>query len=239
MVQQDVIFNVKNLRISKTENIFATEGIRNVFRAVFHFLSTDWDGLVKTAIFENVDGKKEQVLLSDDACDIPDSFFVKSGICYVTVMGGDFMVTNKAPVIVANAGYTSAEGDAEAKNYYEQIMKYFDATNTNVKEYGDLAKRYAVGLEEQEETMTDNAKYYAYMASQATMGIPGQVDDAKKHIDQYVLEKEAELKGEDGNVIFPHFQIIPPKLMMKNNPEETQIEFRLNGSELEYKWREQ
>ena len=107
MVQQDVIFNVKNLRISKTENIFATEGIKNVFRAVFHFLSTDWDGLVKTAVFENVDGKKELVMLSDDSCDIPDSFFEKSGVCYVTVMGGDFMVTNKAPVIVANAGYVT------------------------------------------------------------------------------------------------------------------------------------
>ena len=66
-----------------------------------------------------------------------------------------------------------------------------------------------------------------------------QVEDAKIHIDQYVLEKEAELKGEDGNVIFPHFKIVPPLLMIKNNPDETQIEFRLNGSELEYKWREQ
>lgn len=27
-------------------------------------------------------------------------------------------------------------------------------------------------------------------------------------------------------------------LFMRNNPEETDIEFRLNGSKLEYKWRE-
>ena len=53
MIKQEVIFNVKNLKISKTENIFATEGIKNVFTAVFQFHSTDWDGLAKTAVFEN------------------------------------------------------------------------------------------------------------------------------------------------------------------------------------------
>ena len=41
MIKQEVIFNVKNLMISKTKNIFATEGIRNVFEAVFQFHSSD------------------------------------------------------------------------------------------------------------------------------------------------------------------------------------------------------
>lgn len=72
----------------------------------------------------------------------------------------------------------------------------------------------------------------------AAMGIPGQVEDAKNDIDAYVKEKEADLKGEDGNVCFVEFRIQPPCLLMRNNPEETDIEFRLNGSKLEYKWRD-
>ena len=71
--------------------------------------------------------------------------------------------------------------------------------------------------------MTDNAKYYANQAEQAVMGIPGQVEDAKIDIDNYVKEKEANLKGEDGNVCFVEFRIQPPNLFMRNNPEETDL----------------
>ena len=148
------------------------------------------------------------------------------------------MVTNKVAIIVVNAGYTSGDTVAEAKNYFEQILRYFDATNMNVQKYGKLAERFAVGLAEDPESLMDNAKYYAHQAEQAVMGIPGQVEDAKNDIDAYVKEKEADLKGEDGNVCFVEFRIQPPCLLMRNNPEETDIEFRLNGSKLEYKWRE-
>lgn len=148
------------------------------------------------------------------------------------------MVTNKVAIIVVNAGYTSGDTVAEAKNYFEQILRYFDATNMNVQKYGKLAERFAIGLAEDPESLMDNAKYYAHQAEQAVMGIPGQVEDAKNDIDAYVKEKEADLKGEDGNVCFVEFRIEPPCLYMRNNPDETDIEFRLNGSKLEYKWRE-
>ena len=148
------------------------------------------------------------------------------------------MVTNKVAIIVVNAGYTSGDTVAEAKNYFEQILRYFDATNMNVQKYGKLAERFAVGLAEDPESLMDNAKYYAHQAEQAVMGIPGQVEDAKNDIDAYVKEKEADLKGEEGNVCFVEFRIQPPCLLMRNNPEETDIEFRLNGSKLEYKWRD-
>ena len=148
------------------------------------------------------------------------------------------MVTNKVAIIVVNAGYTSGDTVAEAKNYFEQILRYFDATNMNVQKYGKLAERFAVGLAEDPESLMDNAKYYAHQAEQAVMGIPGQVEDAKNDIDAYVKEKEADLKGEDGNVCFVEVRIQPPCLLMRNNPEETDIEFRLNGSKLEYKWRD-
>ena len=142
--------------------------------AVFQFHSSDWDNLTKTAVFENVEGTKElRSCLVDDKCDIPDSFFKTSGVCYVSVMAGDFMVTNKVAIIVVNAGYTSGDTVAEAKNYFEQILRYFDATNMNVQKYGKLAERFAVGLAEVPESLTDNAKYYARQAEQCRNGNSG------------------------------------------------------------------
>lgn len=237
-LKQQVFFKVKNLRISKTENIYATEGNRNVFEAVFNFETKDWDGLAKTAVFENTQSVKEKRLLVEDKCDIPDSFFATSGVGYVSVFAGDFMVTNKVPIIIVNAGYDINDPQPEAANYFEQILRYFDATNKHIKEHGDLAERYAVGLDSIPESLKDNAKYYAALAEDAVIGIPGQVDDAKKDIDAYVAQKEEALKGEDGNVIFPHFKIAPPKLFLKNDANETKIDFRVNNGRLEYKWKE-
>lgn len=237
-MKQEIIFNVKNLRITKTGNIYATEGIKNVFDAVFDFVTSDWAGIVKTAVFENADGEKEKRLLTDDRCEIPDSFFKRSGVCYVSVFAGDLMVTNKAAIIVVNAGYTLSEGDNEAKNYFEQILRYFDSTNANAKEYAELAEKFAIGISSDPESLKKNARYYAELAKEISLGIPGQVDDAKKRIDTYVAQKEESLRGRDGNVIFPRFKVEPPSLLMKNNADETGIEFRLNGSELEYKWKE-
>lgn len=237
-MKQNVIFKVKNLRISKTSDIYATEGNRNVFDAVFDFETQDWEGLAKTAIFENTQGIKEKRLLVENKCEIPDSFFVTSGVGYVSVIAGDLMVTNKVPIIIVNAGYNIKDPNPEAASYFEQILRYFDATNKHIKEHGDLAKRYAVGLDSIPESLKDNAKYYAALAKDAVIGIPGQVDDAKKDIDAYVAQKEEALKGKDGNVIFPHFKVTPPKLFLKNDANETKIDFRVNNGRLEYKWKE-
>ena len=135
MIKQEVIFNVKNLMISKTKNIFATEGIRNVFTAVFQFHSSDWDNLVKTAVFENVEGTKEMKLLEEDRCDIPDSFFKASGVCYVSVMAGDFMVTNKVAIIVVNAGYVSGDTVASSHLSFSLILIFFFSSVPNVQAY--------------------------------------------------------------------------------------------------------
>lgn len=84
----------------------------------------------------------------------------------------------------------------------------------------------------------DNAAYYAGVAKDAVKGIHGQVEDAKKQIDTYVSGKETELKGDTGNVIFPCFKVTPPKLFLKNDANETKIDFRVNNGRLEYKWKE-
>lgn len=65
--------------------------------------------------------------------------------------------------------------------------------------------------------------------------ISGEVEDAKDHIDDYVIGKEKELKGETGDVSFASFAVVPPKLLMFNDPTKTKIEFNRRGSKLTYK----
>ena len=60
-------------------------------------------------------------------------------------------------------------------------------------------------------------------------------EDAKKSIDKYVTEKEAELKGETGNVYFAAFKVVNGRLMMYSDPEIDKVRFMRVGSRLLYR----
>ncbi|WP_334196121.1 hypothetical protein [Muricomes intestini] len=92
------------------------------------------------------------------------------------------------------------------------------------------------------ETAEGNAKQHAEEAVKSANSatdtlheISGEVEDAKDHIDDYVIGKEHELKGETGDVSFASFAVDPPRLLMFNDPTKTKIEFNRRGSKLTYK----
>lgn len=97
------------------------------------------------------------------------------------------------------------------------------------------AQAWAHGHEDYPERTEDNAKYYAGQAKDIIAEIPGQVEDAKKHIDDYVSEKEQQLKGATGNVYFAAFKVVNGRLKMYSDPEIDKIRFVRIGSRLKYR----
>ena len=97
------------------------------------------------------------------------------------------------------------------------------------------AEGWAHGREDLPDREKDNAAYYASMAKDAAAGIPGQVEDAKKEIDQYVSGKETELKGDTGNVYFAAFKVVDGRLKMYSDPEIDKVRFARIGSRLAYR----
>lgn len=97
------------------------------------------------------------------------------------------------------------------------------------------AEGWAHGHEDYPERDEDNAKYYAGKAKDIIAEIPGQVEDAKKHIDGYVAGKEHELKGETGNVYFAAFKAVNGRLKMYSDPEIDKVRFVRIGSRLMYR----
>lgn len=81
----------------------------------------------------------------------------------------------------------------------------------------------------------DNAKYYARKAQDAVAGIDGTVIDGKQQIDDYVREKESELKGETGNVYFAAFAVKSGRLKMYSDPNVDKVRFTRKGSRLAYR----
>ncbi|MDO5330999.1 MAG: hypothetical protein Q4F15_06265, partial [Bacillota bacterium] len=75
----------------------------------------------------------------------------------------------------------------------------------------------------------------AGQAKDAAAEIPGKVAEAKDSIDQYVSGKEAELKGDTGNVYFAAFKVVNGRLKMYSDPNVDKVRFIREGSRLKYR----
>lgn len=85
-------------------------------------------------------------------------------------------------------------------------MTAFDEAKQTVIDSAKESESWAHGHEEYPDRDTDNAAYYASEAKNAAKEVPGRVEEGKRQIDDYVREKETQLKGETGNVYFAGFQ---------------------------------
>jgi len=105
-------FTVTSQRISRTDEEKPVASSVGYLTAAFIF-STDWDDLVKTAIFQAGAGTPYEVALdADDECDVPSAVIV-SGTMYISVRGdsasGDtvFLPTQAFGIQIYPSGATS------------------------------------------------------------------------------------------------------------------------------------
>ena len=97
------------------------------------------------------------------------------------------------------------------------------------------AETWAHGREDFPDRAQDNAKYYAEKAKEEATSVPGRVEQGKKDIDNYVRQKEADLKGETGNVFFAAFRVVQGRLKMYSDPTVDKVCFHREGSRLKYR----
>lgn len=117
---------------------------------------------------------------------------------------------------------------AEYQRLAEEARK---ATENGVKE----SESWAHGHKAFPERDNDNAKYYAELAEKKLEEVSGRTDRAKKDIDVYVHGKEAELKGDTGNVYFAAFKVVNGRLIMYSDPAVDKVRFYRKGSRLSYR----
>lgn len=99
----------------------------------------------------------------------------------------------------------------------------------------DQAEAWTHGRGDHPEQKEDNAKYYAVEARKAAESVPGRVEEGKRSIDNYVKQKETELKGATGNVFFAAFRVVAGRLKMYSDPTVDKVCFRRVGSRLKYR----
>lgn len=125
--------------------------------------------------------------------------------------------------------------DPERDSIFQEAITAVNESAERAETAEKSAEGWAHGHEDYPERDEDNAKYYAGQAKDIVAEIPGQVEDAKKHIDGYVSGKEHELKGDTGNVYFAAFKVVNGRLKMYSDPEIDKVRFVRIGSRLKYR----
>lgn len=124
---------------------------------------------------------------------------------------------------------------SEDPGMFHEVIGAVNKVASETEQAKKEAESWAHGHEEYPDRQKDNAAYYAEQARNAVEEVPGRVTKGKEEIDNYVKQKEVELKGETGNVYFAGFRIVKGRLIMTSNPDADKICFRREGSRLKYR----
>ena len=123
----------------------------------------------------------------------------------------------------------------EDAELFREAIKEVNASAETAQTAAKESESWAHGHTDYPKRKKDNAAYYASEAKNAVEEVPGRVKEGKKQIDDYVREKENQLKGETGNVYFAGFAVVKGRLKMYSDPTVDKVRFRREGSRLKYR----
>lgn len=229
-------FVVNNQIIERTDTFVPVRSSKNYLYVEFDFQTDDWNnGESKTALFRSGDNELIAILLGEtDTCLIPAEALAGSSFT-VSVIAGDMITANAVTVKLYESGYRQGDIPEPSQTLYEQLMTAFDETKQTVIDSAKESESWAHGHTDYPDRQEDNAAYYASEAKNAAKEVPGRVKEAKRQIDDYVKEKETQLKGETGNVYFAGFAVVKGRLKMYSDPTVDKVRFRREGSRLKYR----
>ena len=228
-------FVVNNQIITRTDTFVPVRNSRNYLYAEFEFQTSDWDDKSKTVLFRSGDSEPIPVLLGKtNTCLVPAEVLQDTSFS-VSIIAGNLITANIVTVKLYESGYRQGDIPEPSETLYEQLMTAFDSTKQVAVSSAAESESWAHGHTDYPDRDKDNAKYYATEAKNTANGISGRVEEGKKSIDSYVSEKEAELKGETGNVHFAAFAVVKGRLKMYSDPTVDKVRFRREGSRLKYR----
>ena len=211
------------------------EGLDLPMAVEIHFSLQETGGMATTRIGTTSDGITSVT--------IPDFMLENDGITRNYEIYAFIYVTepNTGETVKKIAMYVNTRPKPEAfetpedQELFKEAIAAVNAAAERANEAQRQAEGWAHGRKDLSEREEDNAKYYAGRAADIAAEIPGAVEAGKKEIDQYVDGKEAELKGDTGDVYFAAFKVVNGRLMMYSDPEIDKVRFVPIGSRLFYR----
>lgn len=185
-------FNIKNQTISRVDRFNPATDSVDYLTAKFNFISTDWDGVTKKALFRSGTVSYEAAISASGICKVPfevlispdNKFSVLSGGCikiFVSVVGtsGTMTIpTKECRVEIGASGLTETLNGAEpTPDIYQQFVDTIKADNdTTVAEI----KADNDETREEVETLTERAETPQTSAEQSAASMKNDYANALK-----------------------------------------------------------
>lgn len=194
-------FCVRGQRITRADSLTLVADSLNYVYAEFVFCS-DWDGLVKTAVFTRGQDSYEQILDENDKCLIPyEVLQTGDGVFRVSVFAGNLITTAPVRVRVDASGWSFALESSEppTPGIYQQILDRMagiesdmETATEEAKESATLAESWAVGgTNTRQGEDSDNAKYYAEQAANSVESAEQIVQDFEDDVQGVISDVES------------------------------------------------
>ena len=120
-------FNIRNQSINRIDRFSPAEKSVNYLIAKFNFLTDEWNGADKTAVFQNKNGKNIiDMLLDNDMCVVPWEVVDKNGKVTVSVYGtvdGRRITTDTAEFKINPTIYGGSATQEPTPDIYQQILE--------------------------------------------------------------------------------------------------------------------
>ena len=212
------------------------EGLKLPPATEIHFSLQETGGESETRVGITKDGATEvcipDAMLEDE--DTTIDYAIYAYIYLTDDVSGRTVYKIKMPV--KSRPKPSDFGSKGSQELFREAIQAVNDAAAQSEASATLAQSYAVGgTDTREGEDTDNAKYYAGQAADSLKGVSGAVEEGKKDIDQYIKGKEAELKGETGNVNFAAFAVENGRLKMYSDPSVDKVCFKRRRSRLAYR----
>ena len=126
-------FTVNKQHIVRTDFAHVVAGSRNYLECAFRF-SEEWNGFVKTAVFEK-DGVVYHVVLQEDAIPASSMPVFSAGVWRISVFGGNLITADSAALMVFASGYTEENAPTPpSATVYETLTALIAANAAKTEE---------------------------------------------------------------------------------------------------------
>lgn len=135
-----VYFNVRNQTISRVDRMRVMSKSHDYLMAHFDFVTNDWDGVSKVAIFSKDGTSYKMTLDPNSEALVPWELLETTGTVEVSVYGGDLITVNSATITVEESAYTDEATNEQppTPDVWEQLLsKINNIDGGTFEEWGD------------------------------------------------------------------------------------------------------
>ena len=205
-------FEITKQSVIRTDSEQPASDSRNYLKAKFDFLTPEWDGLIKSAVFWKGSKAYVQILDENNICFVPP-IVISPGYFYVSCFAGDLITSEKIKVRISESGYAKgiAPPEPEADTYQKILDMYLEI------------KRLV-------QSVRDDADAGAFNGEQGPPGPPGESSEEALKDSDHIEWLNNSYDNDTGELIPPRqpYAYCGDKFKFKNNVQYS-VSFKNNN----------